>query len=399
MFALEEYTKRLEQVKKRMVDEGVDVLLISNPSNMYYLTNYSAWSFYVHQMMVVTLEDAQPIWIGRQMDAIGVAKTTWLDEHHIIAYPDYYVQSTERHPIDFVANILTEIGQSTRIIGVEMDVHYFTALCYERLKHGLPNAMFKDTSSLINMIRLIKSKQEMKYMKRAGKIVENAMTAAYDRVQVGVRECDVAAAIYHAQIQGTKEFGGDYPSIVPMMPTNENTSCPHLTWTERPYVKGDFLTIEIAGAYKRYHAPMARTMSIGTAPNEVKELAKVVEEGIEATLDFIRPGIRAEEVERVWSKTIGKYGHRKSSRLGYSVGLSFPPDWGEHTVSFRPGDQTILKPNMTFHLMPGIWYNDYGVEITETIQVTNTGVDLLTNFPRNLYEKPTLSILTDEHTS
>ncbi len=382
-----------------MVEEGVDVLLISNPSNMYYLTNYSAWSFYVHQIMVITLEDAQPIWIGRQMDASGVAKTTWLDEHHIIAYPDYFVQSKERHPIDFVANILTEIGQSARTIGVEMDVHYFTALCYERLKHGLPNATFKDTSSLVNMVRLIKSNQEIKYMKRAGEIVERAMRAAYDCVQIGVRENEVAAAIYLAQIQGTPEFGGDYTSIVPMLPTNENTSSPHLTWTDRKYKNGDFLTIEIAGAYKRYHAPMARTMSIGNAPNEVKELSKVVEEGIEATLDFIKPGVKACDVERVWSKAIGKYGHRKSSRLGYSVGLSFPPDWGEHTVSFRPGDETILKPNMTFHLMPGIWYSDYGVEITETVRITTDGVELLTNFPRNLYEKPVLSILPDEHTS
>ncbi|WP_227936273.1 M24 family metallopeptidase [Alkalihalobacillus deserti] len=399
MFALEEYTQRLEAVKKRMVDEGVDVLLISNPSNMFYLTNYSAWSFYVHQMMVVTLEDAQPIWIGRQMDASGVGKTTWLDEHHIISYPDFYVQSTERHPIDFVANILTEIGQSARTIGVEMDVHYFTALCYERLKRGLPNATFKDTSSLINRVRLIKSTQEINYMKRAGRIVERAMTAAYERVQIGVRECDVAASIYYAQIQGTPEFGGDYTSIVPMMPSNENTSSPHLTWTDKTYEQGDFLTIEIAGAYKRYHAPMARTMSIGTAPNEVKDLAKVVEEGIEATLNYIQPGVKAEEVERVWSKAIGKYGHRKSSRLGYSVGLSFPPDWGEHTVSFRPGDDTILQPNMTFHLMPGIWYSDYGVEITETIRITDSGVELLTNFSRDLYEKPVLGLLPDENTS
>ncbi|GAE24990.1 Xaa-Pro dipeptidase [Halalkalibacter wakoensis JCM 9140] len=398
MFALKEYKKRLEAVKKRMVDEGVDVLLISNPSNMYYLTNYSAWSFYVHQIMVVTLEDAQPLWIGRQMDANGVAKTTWLDEHHIIAYPDFYVQSTDRHPIDFVANILTEIGQGRRTIGVEKDVHYFTALCFERLKHGLPDATFKDTSSLVNMVRLIKSPEEINYMRRAGKIVENAMTAAYESVEIGARESDVAAAIYYAQIKGTPSFGGDYTSIVPMMPTNENTSCPHITWTDRPYEKGDFLTIEIAGAYKRYHAPMARTMAIGTAPKEVKELSKVVEEGIDVTLDYIRPGIRAEEVERIWSKTIGKYGHRKSSRLGYSVGLSFPPDWGEHTISFRPGDESILKPNMTFHLMPGIWYNDYGVEITETIRITEKGVELLTNFPRGLYEKPNLSIISDEHT-
>lgn len=398
MFALQEYKQRLEETKKRMVDVGVDVLLISNPSNMYYLTNYSAWSFYVHQVMVVMLDDDQPLWIGRQMDAIGVAKTTWLDEHHIIAYPDYYVQSTERHPIDFVANILSEIGQSKRTIGIEMDVHYFTGLCYERLKHGLPDARFKDTSSIVNGVRLIKSDQEIEYMKKAAKIVERAMKAAYDRVHIGVRECDVAAAIAHAQIQGTPDFGGDYTSIVPMLPTNENTSSPHLTWTDRQYCEGDFLTIEIAGAYQRYHAPMARTMSVGHAPHEVKELSKVVQEGIEATLDIIAPGIMAEEVERKWNQTIGRYGHHKSSRLGYSVGLSFPPDWGEHTVSFRPGDKTMLKPNMTFHLMPGIWYQDYGVEITETIRITDTGVETLTNFPRELYEKPMLSIIPEEYT-
>lgn len=399
MFALEEYKKRLEETKKRMVDVGVDVLLISNPSNMCYLTNYAAWSFYVHQMMIVTLEDDQPLWIGRQMDASGVIKTTWLDEQHIIPYPDFYVQSTERHPLDFVTNILTEIGQSSRTIGMELDVHYFTGLCYERLKHGLPNAKLKDTSSLVNGVRLVKSKQEVECIRKAAKIVEGAMSAAYERVNIGVRECDVAASIYHAQIQGTPEFGGDYTSIVPMLPTNENTSCPHLTWSDRMYREGDFLTLEIAGAYQRYHAPMARTMSVGRAPHHVKELASVVQEGIEATLEIIGPGMTAEEVERKWSQTIAQYGHHKSSRLGYSVGLSFPPDWGEHTVSFRPGDKTILKPNMTFHLMPGIWYEDYGVEITETILITENGVETLTNFPRELYEKPMLSVIPEEHTS
>lgn len=387
LFALTEYRQRLNSLKKRMVDEGVDVLLVSNPSNMYYLSNYSAWSFYVHQMMIITLEDDQPLWIGRQMDALGVSKTTWLDDQHIISYPDYYVQSKERHPVDFVSNILTEIGQSNRVIGVEMDVHYFTGLCYERLRAGLPNAMIKDTSSIVNMVRLIKSDQEIDYMRKAATIVEKAMKAAYDSIAVGIRECDVAAAIYYAQIKGTPEYGGDYTSIVPMLPTNENTSCPHLTWTDRKYQTGDFVTLELAGAYKRYHAPMARTMAVGQAPSHVKELALVVEEGIETTLDAIKPGIRAEEVEQIWRNTIAKYGHHKNSRLGYSVGLSFPPDWGEHTISLRPGDKSILQPNMTFHLMPGIWYEDYGVEITETILITEKGVETLTKFPRSLYEK------------
>ncbi|MDV2683550.1 Xaa-Pro peptidase family protein [Alkalihalophilus lindianensis] len=388
MFSLAEYEERLRKTKVKMVESGIDVLLISNPSNMYYLTNYNAWSFYVHQMMIVTLEDSQPIWIGRQMDATSVAKTTWLDENHIISYPDYYVQSSERHPMDFVVKIIEEIGQSKRRIGLEMDAHYFTAACYTKLQGGLPDAEFKDATVLVNRVRLIKSDQELIYMRRAASIVEGAMQAAYDQLAVGVRECDVAAAIYKAQIQGLDEHGGDYPSIVPMLPTNENTSCPHLTFSERRYKKGDFLTVEIAGVYKRYHAPLARTIAIGNAPSHVKELSKVVQEGIEKTLDIISPGITAEEVERTWSDAIAKYGYQKSSRLGYSIGASFPPDWGEHTISFRTGDKSILKPNMTFHLMPGIWYESYGVEITESIVITKKGVEMLTNFSRDLYEKP-----------
>ena len=382
-----------------MVEHGVDVLLISNPSNMYYLTGYDAWSFYVHQMLVVIVDEDQPIWIGREMDARSVQKTAWLDEEHTIWYSDDYVQSTDKHPMDFVANILKEIGQGKQNIGVEMEAHYFTALCYEKLKKQLPNAVFKDVSTLVNWVRVIKSEQEIIYMKRAAKIVESAMQAAYDTVNLGVRECDVAANIYHAQISGYGKHGGDYTSIVPMLPTGSNTSCPHLTWTERPYREGDFLTIEIAGCYRRYHAPMARTMVLGKAPRNVSQLSEVVLEGINETIANIRPGMAAEEVEAIWSKTIARHGHHKDSRLGYSIGLSYPPDWGEHTISFRKGDKTILKPNMTFHLMPGIWYDDYGVEITESIRITSTGCELLTNFPRQLYEKPILPYSLDEKSS
>lgn len=388
MFSLMEYRYRLNETKKRMMDEGIDVLLVSNPSNMYYLSGYSAWSFYVHQLLVVTLDDPQPLWIGREMDASSVVKTTWLDEQQVIPYPDHYVQSETRHPMDFVTNILKEIGQGNRTIGVEMDAHYFTGLCYQRLQQGLTNGTFKNATTLINWVRLIKSDQEIQVMRKAAKIAENAMKAAYDTVNVGVRECDVAAAISHAQIKGTAEFGGDYPSIVPMLPTGENTSCPHLTWTDRTYQEGDYLTVEIAGCYKRYHVPIARTVSLGVAPEHVKELAKVVIEGIHETLQMIRPGVAAEEVAATWSQFISKHGFEKNSRLGYSIGLSFPPDWGEHTVSLRQGDRTLLKPNMTFHLMPGIWYEDYGVEITESIRITDDGVELLTNVSREIFEKP-----------
>lgn len=394
IFAKEEYLMRLNKTKQKMMEHGIEVLLIANPSNMYYLTGYNAWSFYVYQMLIVIIDEDQPLWIGREMDAPSAVATTWLDEHHIIPYPDEFVQSTIKHPMDFVANILSEIGQGNRKIGLEMDSFYFTAMSYERIIQGLPYAEFKNLSTLVNWVRLIKSEKEIQCMKKAAKILENAMNAAYHSVDIGVRENDVVAAINQAQISGTMDYGGDYTSIVPMIPTNENTASPHLTWTDRRYRYGDFMTIEIAGCYRRYHTPMARTMAIGKAPKKVTDLAKVVIEGIETTLEAIKPGVTAEEVENIWAKTIAKHGYYKDSRLGYSIGLSYPPDWGEHTVSFRKGDRTILQPNMTFHLMPGIWMDDYGVEITESIRVTEKGCEVFAKVPRDVFIKKPSNIST-----
>jgi Xaa-Pro dipeptidase len=75
------------------------------------------------------------------------------------------------------------------------------------------------------------------------------------------------------------------------------------------------------------------------------------------------------------------------SRIGYSFGLNYPPDWGEHTISLRPGDKHLLKPGMTLHLMPGIWEKDFGFECSEPIRVTENGCEPLTNFPRKLFIK------------
>ena len=387
MFSQAEYFERIRKTKEKMTKSEIDVLLLTNPANMNYLTGYDGWSFYVHQMLIVTLDDEQPIWVGRKMDANGAKVTTWLNHENIIPYSDDYVQSDSKHPMDFVADIVKKLGQANRTIGVEMDTYYFTALSYERLKQGLRNAKFKDTTLLVNQIRMIKSEQEISCMKKAAKIVEKAMRAGIETIQEGVRECDVAANIYHAQISGTESFGGDYPAIVPLLPAGEKTSTPHLTWTDNKYKRGDTVILELGGCYKRYHSPMARTVNIGAPSQRVEDLADVVVEGLNAALEGVKPGRRCEEIEEIWRTTIEKRGFVKDSRIGYSMGLNYPPDWGEHTASLRKGDQTILQPNMTFHMIPGIWYDDFGVEISESFRVTENGCEVLAEFPRKLFIK------------
>ncbi|WP_302328523.1 M24 family metallopeptidase [Salirhabdus salicampi] len=387
MIPLIEYKERLKKTKERMALEGIDVLLVTNPSNINYLSGYDAWSFYVHQMLVVLLDEEQPIWIGRKQDANSAKLTTWLDHGNIYFYTDEFVHSITKHPMDEIARILTEIGVNQHVIGVEKENYYFTAKAYEQLVKGLPNATFKDVTLLVNYVRIIKSPLEIDFMKKAGKIVEQAMTTAIDNIHKGVKENEVVANIYYSQIMGTEGYGGDYPAIVPLLPSGEKTSAPHITWADEPYEGGDNVIIELAGCYKRYHAPLARTLVIGKPQKQVKELSDVVIEGIEDTLSFIKPGVTCEEVEEVWRSSIGKYGFLKDSRIGYSMGLSYPPDWGEHTASLRAGDKTILRPNMTFHLIPGIWYDDYGVEISESFVVTEKGIETFSNFPRKLFIK------------
>ncbi|MYL54680.1 M24 family metallopeptidase [Pontibacillus yanchengensis] len=383
-FDKSEYLERIQKTKQRMLHEGIEVLLVTDPANMNYLSGYDGWSFYVEQMVVLIIDEDQPFWIGRGMDANGAKATTWLYKENIISYTDDYVDSKEKHPMQFVASILKQMGQGNRVFGVEKGAYYFTALTFEYLQHSLPNAHFKDATSLVNQVRIVKSEQEIAYIKNASRIVELGMNQAIQSIAEGVRECDVVGDIYKSLISGTSEFGGDYPAIVPMLPSGEHTSTPHLTWSDKRYQDNDLVIIELAGCYKRYHSPMARTVSIGPQDEKVNDLSKVVVEGLNAALDVAKPGVTCEEVEDVWRKTIARHGITKDSRIGYSTGLSYPPDWGEHTASLRQGDKTVLEPNMVFHMIPGIWYDDYGIEISESFRVTNQGSEVLADMPRKL---------------
>lgn len=387
-FEKEEYLTRLNKVKTRMEEEEMDLLLVTDPANMNYLTGYDALSFYTPQGVVVRLEEDYPTWIGRGQDRTCADRTTWLDEDHKYAYPDYYLwEPEEQHVMDYVADFLIarELGKVN--IGVEMDAYYFTAYWFERLKSRLPDAKFKDGTMIIRKVRRIKSDREIEYMKRAAKIVEGGMRKAIEKIQPGVRECDVAGDIFHELISGTPEYGGTYPSLVPLMPSGEKSNAPHLTWTEEDYKEDQIVYLEMAGCYKRYHAPLSRTVYIGQPPEKISDTSKVVIEGLNAALEAIKPGATCHAVQQAWQDIISQHGLEKKSRMGYSIGLSYPPVWDENTEYFRPGNYTELEPNMTFHLMPGIWVEDFGVAFTETVRVTKTGSETLADFPRKLFLK------------
>lgn len=388
-FSRAEYAARLDKTRAAMDKAGIELLIVTDPSNMAWLTGYDGWSFYVHQCVIVP-PHGEPIWYGRGQDANGAKRTAYLAHDSIIGYPDHYVQSTERHPMDLLSTILADRGWGGLNIGVEMDNYWFTAAAYQSLATHLPNARFQNATALVNWQRAVKSPQELDYMRKAARIVEAMHARIVERVEPGMRKCDLVAEIYDAGIRGiggAEGFGGDYPAIVPLLPSGADASAPHLTWDDRPMKLGEGTFFEIAGCYKRYHCPLSRTVFLGTPTQAFLDAEKATLEGMEAGLAAAKPGNSCEDIANAFFAVLKRYGITKDNRTGYPIGLSYPPDWGERTMSLRPGDRTELQPGMTFHFMTGLWLEDMGLEITESIAITDTGVECLANVPRKLFVK------------
>jgi ectoine hydrolase len=364
-----------------MADRGLDCLIAPDPANMHYLTGYDGWSFYTPQCVVVPL-DGDVLLFTRQMDANGARLTTFLDDDAILGFPDGYVQQRDRHPMDWIAARLGERGHLSGTVAVEMDAYFFSPRAFEALR--ATGGRFVDSQELVNWVRAVKSPAEIALMRDAARIAEGVMRAGIDAIEPGVRQCDAVAAIYDAQVRGTASTGGDYPAIVPMLPTGLGTSTPHLTWSDAPFTSGEATILELAGCRLRYHCPIARTVFLGEPPAKLTDTAARTVEGLATALEAVAPGVTCEAVEAAWRGYIARFGLEKASRIGYSVGLGYPPDWGEHTMSLRPGDTTPLEPGMAFHMICGMWMDDWGFEASETFVVTESGAECLASFPREL---------------
>ena len=387
-FDRQEYDARITKTRNEMVERGLEVLIISDPSNMAWLTGYDGWSFYVHQCVLLGL-DGEPIWFGRGQDANGALRTCIMHPDNIIGYADHFVQSTERHPMDDLSRRMIDWGWGDKIIGVEMDNYWFTAAAYQSLQHHLPNARFKDSTGLVNWMRAVKSDQELDYMRKAGQIVSAMHKRIIENVEPGMRKVDLVADIYDAGLRynEARGFGGDYPAIVPLLPSGSDAAAPHLTWDDQPMKSGEGTFFEIAGVVHRYHCPLSRTVFLGKPPQDMLDAEKAVLEGMEKGLEAARAGNQCQDIAEAFFGTLERYGIIKDNRAGYAIGLSYPPDWGERTMSIRRGDQTVLQENMTFHFMTGLWMENWGLEITESIIIKEGAPECLAEVPRQMVVK------------
>ncbi|WP_439373257.1 M24 family metallopeptidase [Bradyrhizobium sp. DASA03120] len=379
-FPRAEYLRRLAAVKQEMEQRDTDTLFVTDSSNMTYLTGYAAISAYVPQGVVVSIYDEEPTIILRRMDTPAAIYQTFLERDKIIGYPEALVGSSDKDGYDVVIDFLNEIGCASRAIGLELNS--LPAQSAEKLKTRLPNAKFVDFSRAVTWIRIVKSDLEVEVIREAAAIADAAILRAAEVIRPGLREADAIAEIAGTLARGVNgKIGTRIVNI--NLCSSPRTGTSHILWSEDIFREGSQINIELGGVRHTYCGAIMRTFSIGAPSDRLRRLHDAEAEGLEAVLNVVRPGATCSDVANAFYRSIEKRGFKKESRCGYPIGIN----WMEHTASLKNGDMTVLKPNMTFHLMLGNWIEeDFGYVLSETFSVTETGIDVLTRAPRKIFE-------------
>lgn len=388
-----EYRERLNNVRTLMSEARLDALVVLSESNLCYLTGYEAFSTYTPQAALVTLDD-DPYLIERQVDLQNNPGLVWLPESHQHGYSETSVGSRAHgSPWTSIGDFIKGKVTPSARIGVEyapegMVPNTFGVLAHRHLAEALGERELLDASGLIAQCKRVKSDRELEHMMDAAAIADQAMLAGISKIAVGTRQADVFATVTSALISGTESTPGGAMNTTPWMhvgPVGGFATAPHLKWSDAVYEAGQQTNLELGAWRHRYASCLARTIFLGTPSPRLKEISKGVIEAWHAAFDAIRPGALCSDVARTVGALLEPYGIRKDTRCGYSVGL----DWIDGGASLALNDDTEIVPNMTFHLLLGVWNPNEGYNFSETVRGTADGAATLSsNVPRELFEIP-----------
>lgn len=369
-FPLEQYRRRLETVQAGLAERGIDACLVSIPENIYYLTGFTTTGYYMYQTLILPAE-GEPVFVTYLEEKINVIRRSWMDRYETYSVVD--------DPIDVTVRAIEGMGLEDKVLALEEGGYFFPIATYKKLIERFPRASWKDGGGLVEKARLIKSPEEIEYIRRAADAAMAGMTAAIAAIEPGKTENDLAAEVYRATLQA----GSEYPGSPPYVVSGERSGLPHGTWEGRELRRGDIVFLEHSGCVKRYSAAMMRNCFLGDPPDVVRRTADIILEGLQKAIDAIRPGVTSGEVDAACRQTIlGAGFHDYTHETGYSIGVAYPPGWNEsHIMNLHPDDPTVLEENMVFHLVPSLIIEEMSghVGFSDTVVVTADGCEVLTD--------------------
>lgn len=372
-FSLGEYRQRLTKVRAGMERAGLSVLVLHLPDNLCYLSGLDLGhsGYFAYHALVVPLE-GEPVLVYREMEAPAVNATAWVTT---VAYAD-----TDAEPIAVTAKVLEDMGLAAGRIGIDQHAWNLTVDRFQTLQRLLPHATLVKEPLITEEVRLIKSEQEIAYMRLGVKAAQAGMQAGIDAVVVGARELDLAAAIAGGQARG-----GSEDHLAGVIGSGEKAAWLHSTWTSRRLEAGDPVKYELSGVHRHYWGRIMRTTIVGPPSAEQQRIADVLIAAQDDGISRMAPGVSAGEVDDACRLPVEKAGILTpyQNRVGYGLGVHFRPIAGDFSREFMTGADWTLEPGMVFHMLT----QAHGLGFSETVLVTEGGHEVLTDLERKLFSR------------
>lgn len=379
-FPFEEYVRRLEGLRDRMAKRLLDAVVITDPENLMYLTDYQTTGYSFFQCLVVPLED-EPFMITRYMEESNIHARTWVENTR--PYPD------TGDAIQMLVESLREFGLTGKNIGYERNSYFFPAYHQDSIHTTFLEGQLMDCFGIVEEGRICKSPVEIDVMRKAALATEAGMKAGFEACVAGATENEIGAAISHAMFSA----GGEPPAVMPYVTSGPRTMIGHATWEGRTVQAGEHVFLEIGGCYRRYHTAMMRTVVLGDLTDSMHHAQERMKHALREVKNLIRPGLTVSDVDNLVRNIItdNDVGARLVTRSGYSIGIAFPPSWDEgYIISLKQGDSRVLQEGMTFHILPWMWGvdGDKTVGISDTIRVTDRGCESFFTLDEDFVVKP-----------
>lgn len=368
------YRDRLAQIQADIGARGLAGVLVFDPENMFWLTGYQTIGYFTFQTLFIG-PTGMPVVIGRIVNRdLALAHPTIGGFEAVIDTAD---------PIEVLATFLGKTVPGGGKIGLETGSSFLAVRDYLRLRQICDLGM-SDWNGVIEPLRPRKSVAEIGSMRRAARCAEAGLAAAIEAIAPGRTENDIAAAMFQANIAAGSEYLGHPPLVV----AGETTALCFAMWRRREIRKGDVVLLEAAGCVDRHHAMLSRPVVVGRPTQQHRDAADALQGVLETAIETIRPGLTSGEVDRTCREVVEKRGLGKyfKSRAAYGIGIGLPPNWSEgHIYAIRPDDPLVLEPNMTFHVIPTLFLESFGMCFSDSVRVTETGCEPITDFPRKLF--------------
>ena len=369
-FTKEEFSKRKSKVIKIMKEQNIDALLMFRQESMYWLTGYDTFGYVFFQTLVLD-QNGNIILLTRAPDLRQAQNTSNINDIRI------WIDKDGSKPTDDLKIILDELDLKGKKLGIEYEAYGLTGKNALALNKTLENyCSIEDKSELISKLRVIKSKEEITYVRKAAVLADKALDEVWKYAKAGVSESKILAEMNRVIFEG----GGDCPANEFIIGSGKNALLCRYQAEKQILNRKDQLSIEWAGTFRHYHSAMFRTLPIGKADPKHYKMHDACAEALKNCEDKLKPGNKIGDVFDIHAKTFDDHGYNKArmNACGYSLGTTFSPNWMDVPMIYT-GNPYIIEPGNVFfmHMILMDSENQLAMNLGETYLVTEQGNERL----------------------